>query len=88
MLATVPVTMIQVSAQSNAWATYPTEVGLNNPGAGGYDTLATFAEIARKQGKKLCIYMSVDRRPMELKEHPEGARLRRRHAGDRRRAVV
>lgn len=73
MFAGVPVTMLQVSAQSNAQATYPTQVGLNNPAAEGYDTLATFKEITRRQGKKLCIYMSVDRRPLELKQHPEWA---------------
>jgi hypothetical protein len=71
MWATAPVTMIQVSAQSNGYATYPTQVGLTNPGAQGYDTLRTFRDITRRQGKKLCVYMSVDRRPLELKEHPE-----------------
>jgi len=70
---TVPVTMIQVSAQSNGYATYPTKVGLTNPDAGGYDVLATFKQVTTKLGKKLCIYMSVDRRPLQLKDHPEWA---------------
>jgi len=69
----VPVTMIQVSAQSNGYATYPTQVGLNNPKADGYDTLATFKTVTQKLGKKLCIYMSVDRRPLQVKDHPEWA---------------
>lgn len=71
MFAGVPVTMLQVSAQSNGHATYATKVGLNNPSAQGYDTLAAFKDLTRRQGKKLCIYMSVDRRPLDLKEHPE-----------------
>jgi hypothetical protein len=69
----VPVTMIQVSAQSNGYATYPTQVGLSNPKADGYDTLATFKTVAQKLDRKLCIYMSVDRRPLQLKDHPEWA---------------
>ncbi|MCE5239528.1 alpha-L-fucosidase [bacterium] len=69
----VPVTMVQVSAQSNGYATYPTKVGLNNPNADGYDTLATFKTVTQKLGKKLCIYMSVDRRPLQVKDHPEWA---------------
>jgi hypothetical protein len=69
----VPVTMIQVSAQSNGYATYPTKVGLNNPNADGYDTLATFKQVTQQLGKKLCIYMSVDRRPLQVKDHPEWA---------------
>ena len=69
----VPVTMIQVSAQSNMYATYPTQVGLNNPKADGYDTLATFKTVTQKLGQKLCIYMSVDRRPLQVKDHPEWA---------------
>jgi len=73
MFAALPVTMIQVSAQSNAYATYATQIGLKNPAAQGYDTLATFKEIARRQGKRLCIYMSVDRRPLDLKTHPRWA---------------
>ena len=72
-LGTVPVSMIQVSAQSNGYATYPTSVGLNDPALGGWDTLAVFKEVARRLDLKLCIYMSVDRRPLELKEHPEFA---------------
>ena len=71
MLAGVPATMLQVSAQSNGCATYPTQVGRNDPAAQGYDTLATFREITRRQGKRLCIYMSVDRRPLDLKQHPQ-----------------
>lgn len=72
-LSTVPVQMIQVSAQSNGYATYPTEVGLDNPGRKSHDTLGTFKEVARRLGLKLCVYMSVDRRPLELKDHPEWA---------------
>ena len=72
-LASIPVSMVQVSGQSNRWATYPTAVGLNNPAADGYDTLATFRDICRAQGKKLCVYMSVDRRPDQLAAHPEWA---------------
>lgn len=69
----VPVTMIQVSAQSNLYATYPTQVGLNNPDAGGYDTLGTFKKLTQQLGLKLCVYMSVDRRPLQIKDHPEWA---------------
>jgi hypothetical protein len=75
MLGTMPVTMIQVSAQSNGPATYPTEVGINNKETGGYDTLGTFKEVTRRLGRKLCIYMSVDRRPLELQAHPEWGQL-------------
>jgi hypothetical protein len=75
MFATLPVTMIQVSAQSNGYATYATQVGLNNPAAEGCDTLAAFKDIARRQGKRLCIYMSVDRRPLDLKAHPQWAAI-------------
>jgi len=72
-LASIPVGMVQVSGQSNRWATYPTAIGLDNPAANGYDTLAVFREITRAQGKKLCVYMSVDRRPDQLAAHPEWA---------------
>jgi hypothetical protein len=75
MVAAMPVTMLQVSAQSNGFATYPTLVGLTNPAAQGYDTLATFRQIARAQGKKFCLYLSVDRRPLALKQHPEWAAI-------------
>jgi hypothetical protein len=75
MMAGLPVTMLQVSAQSNGFATYATQVGLNNPAAQGYDTLATFKRLTAQQGKKLCIYMSVDRRPLDLKDHPEWAAI-------------
>lgn len=71
MLQQMPITMIQVSAQSNGYATYPTQVNLNNPGADGYDTLAAFKTATQAQGKKLCIYMSVDRRPLQFKVRPE-----------------
>lgn len=75
MFATIPAEMIQVSAQSNQHATYPTQVGLTNPDAGGYDTLAVFREVTRRLGRRFCVYMSVDRRPLQLKDHPEwGAR--------------
>ncbi len=74
-LRTVPCDMIQVSAQSNTYATYPTEVGLNHPDAEGYDTLATFKEVTKRLGIKFCIYMSVDRRPTLIKDHPEFARI-------------
>lgn len=67
----VPVSMIQVSAQSNGYATYPTKVGLVSPDWGEYDTLATWKQVTRKLGVKLCIYMSVDRRVPQLKAHPE-----------------
>ena len=69
----VPVSMIQVSAQSNGYATYPTKVGLVSPDWGTYDTLATWKQVTQKLGVKLCIYMSVDRRPLQLKDHPEWA---------------
>jgi len=75
MMAGLPVSMLQVSAQSNRYATYATQVGLNNPAAQGYDTLATFKRLTAQQGKKLCIYMSVDRRPLDLKDHPEWAAI-------------
>lgn len=66
---TIACDMIQVSAQSNGYATYPTEVGLRNPDP--YDTVGTFKEVTRRLGRKLCVYMSVDRRPMDFKLHPE-----------------
>lgn len=72
-LGTVPVTMIQVSAQSNRYATYPTQVGLSNPQADGYDVLGTFKSVADRLGLKLCVYMSSDRRPLEIEQHPEWA---------------
>lgn len=75
MLRTVPVTMIQVSAQSNREATYPTEVGLNNPAANGYDVLGTFRTVADRLGLKLCVYMSVDRRPLDIAQHPEWSQI-------------
>jgi len=75
MFADVPVTMLQVSAQSNGHATYPTQVGTNNPAANGYDTLAAFKRVTRQQGKKLCVYMSVDRRPLDIKDHPQWAAI-------------
>ena len=75
MFADVPVTMIQVSGQSNLHATYPTQVGTNNPTANGYDTLAAFKHVTHRQGKKLCVYMSVDRRPLDIKDHPEWAAI-------------
>ena len=71
MFGTTGCDMIQVSAQSNQYATYPTQVGLSNPHAGGYDTIGTFRQVADRLGMKLCIYMSVDRRPIEIAEHPE-----------------
>lgn len=71
MFGTIPFDMLQVSAQSNTYATYPTEVGWNHPQADGYDTVGTFREVTRRLGKRLCLYMSVDRRPVQLKEHPE-----------------
>lgn len=73
--ATVPVTMLQVSAQSNGPATYPTNVGLNATGANGFDTIGLFRGLTRKLGRKLVVYMSVDRRPMQLKQHPEWGHL-------------
>lgn len=69
-LGTAPCEMIQVSAQSNGYATYPTEVGPNNPDLEGYDTLATFKEVARRLNWKFCVYMSVDQRSLEIKDHP------------------
>lgn len=69
----VPVGMIQVSAQSNGYATYPTKVGMVSPDWGTYDTLATWKEVTRQLGVKMCVYMSVDRRVPQLKEHPEWA---------------
>jgi len=75
MFADVPVTMLQVSGQSNGHATYPTQVGTNNPSANGYDTLAAFKRVTRGQGKKLCVYMSVDRRPLDIKDHPQWAAI-------------
>ena len=75
MFADVPVTMLQVSGQSNGHATYPTQVGTNNPAANGYDTLAAFKRVTRQQGKKLCVYMSVDRRPLDIKDHPQWAAI-------------
>ena len=71
LFADVPVTMLQVSGQSNGHATYPTQVGTNNPAAQGYDTLAAFKQVTSRQGKKLCVYMSVDRRPLDIKNHPQ-----------------
>ncbi|HNX33812.1 MAG TPA: beta-galactosidase trimerization domain-containing protein [Kiritimatiellia bacterium] len=75
MFADVPATMLQVSGQSNGHATYPTQVGTNNPAANGYDTLAAFKRVTRQQGKKLCVYMSVDRRPLDIKDHPQWAAI-------------
>ena len=75
LFADIPVTMLQVSAQSNLHATYPTLVGTNNPAANGYDTLAAFKTLTRRQGKKLCVYMSVDRRPLDIHDHPEWAAI-------------
>lgn len=75
LFADVPVTMLQVSAQSNRHATYPTRIGTNDPAAHGYDTLAAFKTLARRQGKKLCVYMSVDRRPLDIHDHPEWAAI-------------
>ena len=75
MFADVPVTMLQVSGQSNLHATYPTQVGTNHPAANGYDALAAFKRVTRQQGKKLCVYMSVDRRPLDLKDHPQWAAI-------------
>jgi len=75
LFADLPVTMLQVSAQSNGHATYPTLVGTNNPAANGYDTLAAFKRVTRRQGKKLCVYMSVDRRPLDIKDHPQWAAI-------------
>lgn len=75
MFATVPCQMIQVSAQSTGYATYPTKVGLNHPQAEGYDTLATFKEVTRRLKRKFCIYMSSCLRREEVKEHPEWQRI-------------
>lgn len=75
MLGTIPADMLQVSAQSNTYATYPTELGWNHPQADGYDTVGTFKEVASRLGRKLCLYLSVDRRPIQLKEHPEWGAL-------------
>lgn len=75
LFADIPATMLQVSGQSNGHATYPTLVGTNNPAANGYDTLAAFKALTRRQDKKLCVYMSVDRRPLDLKDHPEWAAI-------------
>ncbi len=71
MLGTIPADMLQVSAQSNTYATYPTTVGWNHPRAEGYDTVGTFREVSRRLGRRFCLYMSVDRRPVQLAEHPE-----------------
>lgn len=71
MLGTIPADMLQVSAQSNTYATYPTTVGWNHPQAEGYDTIGTFREVTRRLGRRFCLYMSVDRRPVQLAEHPE-----------------
>lgn len=71
IMGRLPIAMIQVSAQSNGYATYPTTVNLTNPGAEGYDTLAAFKAATRAHGQKLCIYMSVDRRPIQFKTRPE-----------------
>ena len=75
LLGSIPADMVQVSAQSSGPATYPTEIGINNPELRGYDTLATFKEIAGRLGRKLCIYMSVDRRPELIERHPEWAQV-------------
>ena len=73
MFGSIPLSMIQVSAQSDGPATYPTKVNVNNPDLKGYDTPGTFKEITRKLGRKLCIYMSSDRRAPLLKLHPDWA---------------
>lgn len=73
LLETLPVTMLQVSAQSTGAATYPTEIGENNPDLKGYDTLAVLKEVTGRLGRKLCIYMAVDSRPALLKSHPHWA---------------
>jgi len=75
LFADVPVAMLQVSGQSNGHATYPTLVGTNNPAAHGYDTLGAFKAFTQRQGKKLCVYMSVDRRPLDIKDHPPWAAI-------------
>jgi hypothetical protein len=72
LLGTVPVTMLQVSAQSDGPATYPTKVTYINPDV-NYDTVGTFKTITKRLGMKLCIYMSTDRRPQLIKQHPEWA---------------
>ena len=73
MFGTVPCDLIQVSAQSNGFATYLAKVGTTNPQGQGYDTLAVFKGVTAKLGRRLGVYMSVDRRPPEIKEHPEWA---------------
>ncbi len=73
MFATVPCDLIQVSAQSNGFATYLAKVGTTNPQGQGYDTLAVFKGVTAQLGRRLGVYMSVDRRPGEIKDHPEWA---------------
>ena len=73
MFGTVPCDLIQVSAQSNGFATYVSKVGTTNPQGQGYDTLATFKGVTSRLGRRLGVYMSVDRRPGEIKDHPEWA---------------
>jgi len=73
LFGSIPCDLIQVSAQSNGYATYLSTVGTANPQGGGYDTLATFKDVTGRLGRRLGVYMSVDRRPMEIKDHPEWA---------------
>jgi hypothetical protein len=73
MFGTMPCDLIQVSAQSNGFATYLAKVGTVNPQGQGYDTLAVFKEVTSRLGRRLGVYLSVDRRPAEIRDHPDWA---------------
>ncbi len=71
MFAGLDVDLIQVSARSTPYATFPTRIGLPNPTLGDYDTLATWRAVTRKLGKRLGVYINTIEEPRMTEEHPE-----------------
>lgn len=69
------VDMIQVSARSTPYATYPTEIGIPRPNLDGYDTMATWRAVTRKLGMKMCVYINVIEEPKLTPDHPEWMRV-------------
>ena len=67
--------MIQVSARSTPFATYPTKVGIPNPELEGFDTLGVWRDVCRQLGVRFGVYFNVIDDPKLTSRHPEWQRV-------------
>lgn len=72
--AGIKVDMIQVSGRSG-YTTYPSRLGVSNPGLEGYDTLATWREVTRRLGTRFWVYINVIGEPYLIDKHPNWQRV-------------